>query len=66
MVGYILGGCRCITVAICQEYRKPNDGYELTTFHKFRDNWPQYQPDGKELTARYYETVPSVAGAINK
>lgn len=60
------GGCCYITTATCEEYGKPDDCYELTAFRGFRDNWLQYQPDGKELIARYYDTAPAVVESINK
>lgn len=59
------GGCY-ITTATCEEYGKPDDCYELTAFRKFRDSWLQFQPDGKQLIARYYKTAPIVVEWINK
>lgn len=64
-VGKALGGCY-ITTAICEEYGKPDDCYELTAFRTFRDDWLQHQPDGKELINRYYKTAPAVVDSINK
>lgn len=58
------GGCY-ITTAICEEYGKPDDCYELTAFRGFRDNWLINQPDGKELIDRYYKTAPAVVELIN-
>ena len=58
------GGCY-ITTATCQEYGKPDNCYELTAFRDFRDNWLQYQPDGKELIQRYYDTAPAIVDLIN-
>lgn len=59
------GGCY-ITTAICEEYGKPDDCYELTAFRGFRDNWLIHQLDGKELIERYYRTAPSIVELINK
>lgn len=59
------GGCY-ITTATCEEYGKPDDCYELTSFRCFRDNWLINQPDGKELIDRYYKTAPAVVELINK
>lgn len=58
------GGCY-ITTATCEEYGKPDDCYELTVFREFRDNWLQYQKDGKELIQRYYDTAPEIVELIN-
>ena len=65
-IGGIFGGAGCyITTAICEEYGKPDDCYELTAFRSFRDNWLINQPDGKELIDRYYKTAPAVVELIN-
>lgn len=61
----IAGGCY-ITTAVCEEYGKPDDCYELTAFREFRDNWLIQQPDGRELVERYYATAPSIVEAINR
>lgn len=58
------GGCY-ITTAICEEYGKPDDCYELTQFRNFRDNWLLLQPDGKKLIERYYKTAPTIVNCIN-
>lgn len=58
-------GCY-ITTAVCEEYGKPDDCYELTTFRNFRDNWLKNQPDGKALISRYYETAPAIVEQINR
>ncbi|MDO5398453.1 MAG: CFI-box-CTERM domain-containing protein [bacterium] len=59
------GGCY-ITTAVCNEYGKPDNCYELTQFRSFRDNWLAYQPDGQELIERYYKTAPAIVSLINK
>lgn len=59
------GGCY-ITTATCEEFGKPDDCYELTSFRNFRDNWLKQQPDGEKLIAQYYETTPKVVELINK
>ena len=59
------GGCY-ITTATCEEYGKPDDCYELTMFRKFRDDWLQYQPDGKRLIRQYYDTAPEIVELINQ
>lgn len=61
----ITGGCY-ITTAVCEEYRRPDNCYELTAFRKFRDGWLSEQPDGAELIRRYYNTAPAIVGLINK
>ena len=58
------GGCY-ITTAICEEYGKPDDCYDLTAFRRFRDNWLIHQPDGKALIDRYYRTAPAIVELIN-
>ncbi len=64
-VGRFFGGDCYITTATCQEYGKPDDCYELTTFRAFRDNWLKAQPDGEELIRRYYATAPAIVEQIN-
>lgn len=59
------GGCY-ITTAVCEEYMKPDDCYELTKFRNFRDNWLKYQPDGQKLIDKYYKTAPTIVKLINK
>lgn len=59
------GGCY-ITTATCEEYGKPDNCYELTAFREFRDNWLKYQPDGRALIERYYQTAPSIVETINR
>lgn len=58
-------GCY-ITTAVCEEYGKPDDCYELTAFRRFRDGWLSEQPDGEELIKRYYNTAPAIVDLINK
>lgn len=65
IVRQIVGGCY-ITTAICEEFGKPDDCYELTAFREFRDNWLKFQPDGQELIEYYYATAPSIVKLINK
>ena len=64
-IGKIVDGCY-ITTAICEEFGKPDDCYELTTFRGFRDNWLKQQPDGEMLITRYYDTAPKIVDLINK
>lgn len=59
------GGCY-VTTAICEEYGKPDDCYELTTLRSFRDNWLQYQPDGQAIIDRYYCTAPYMVKRIDQ
>lgn len=59
------GGCY-ITTAICEEFGKADDCYELTAFRKFRDNWLKQQPNGEMLITRYYKTAPQIVDLINK
>jgi len=59
------GGCY-ITTAVCHNNNKPDDCYELTTFRKFRDEWLQYQPDGKKLISKYYLIAPTIVSLIDK
>ncbi len=61
----VTGGCY-ITTAVCEEYGKPDDCYELTAFRKFRDGWLSEQPDGEELIGQYYNTAPAIVDLINK
>ena len=65
IVDVFTGGCY-ITTATCEEYGKPDDCYELTTFRNFRDNWLKKQPDGEELIERYYKTAPEIVEWINR
>ena len=61
----IVDGCY-ITTAICEEFGKPDDCYELITLRNFRDHWLINQPDGKELIQRYYNTAPEIVAIINR
>lgn len=61
----ITSGCY-ITTAVCEEYGKPDDCYELMAFRGFRDNWLLQQPDGKALVKQYYDTAPAIVEQINK
>lgn len=60
----LTGGC-FITTAICYEYGKADDCYELTTLRNFRDNWLANQPLGKKLIDDYYSIAPSIVKRIN-
>lgn len=55
-----------ITTAVCEEFGKPDDCYELTAFRGFRDSWLAKQPDGPELIKRYYDTAPAIVERINR
>lgn len=57
-------GC-FITTAVCKNFDKPDDCYELMTFRDFRDTWLASQPDGKELIAEYYAVAPKIVEQIN-
>lgn len=59
------GGCY-ITTAVCEEYGKPDDCYELTMFRSFRDQWLLRQPDGPALVRWYYDTAPALVEKINR
>lgn len=54
-----------ITTAVCDNFGKADDCYELTTFRNFRDNWLVSQPDGKFLIDEYYEIAPKIVNKIN-
>ena len=58
------GGCY-ITTAVCEEFGKADDCYELNVFRAFRDNWLLKQPDGEYLVDQYYNTAPAIVKAIN-
>ena len=64
-IGKVVGGCY-ITTTICEEFGKPDNCYELTTFRRFRDHWLKQQPDGEMLITRYYDTAPKIVDLINK
>jgi len=57
-------GC-FITTAVCQNFGKADDCYELTAFRNFRDTWLINQADGKNLIAQYYEIAPKIVKKIN-
>lgn len=57
-------GCY-ITTAICEEFGKPDDCYELTSLRNFRDGWLANQPDGMDLIKEYYATAPGIVNAVN-
>jgi len=58
-------GCY-ITTAICELEGKPDDCSELETLRKFRDEWLEKQPAGKELVAQYYDQAPRFLSAVAK
>ena len=58
------GGCY-ITTAVCKEFNKSDDCYELTLLRKFRDEWLINQIDGNDLIRKYYETAPSIVEKID-
>ena len=58
-------GC-FITTAVCENFGKPDDCFELTTFRNFRDGWLIAQPDGKSLIAEYYAVAPRIVANINR
>lgn len=58
-------GCY-ITTAVCEEYGKQDNCYELTAFRNFRDNWLIHQLNGKELIDQYYKTAPAIVELIDK
>ena len=55
-----------ITTAVCENFGKPDDCHELTTFRNFRDTWLATQPDGKSLIAEYYAVAPKIVDKINR
>ena len=55
-----------ITTAVCDNFGKSDDCYELTTFRNFRDNWLINQSDGKSLIGKYYEIAPKIVSKINQ
>ena len=57
-------GC-FITTAVCDNFGKSDDCYELTTFRNFRDKWLINQSDGKSLIDEYYEIAPKIVDKIN-
>ena len=58
-------GC-FITTAVCENFGKPDDCFELITFRNFRDGWLSAQPDGKSLIAEYYSIAPAIVDKINR
>ena len=58
-------GC-FITTAVCENFGKSDDCFELTTFRNFRDGWLSAQPDGKNLIAEYYAVAPRIVANINR
>ena len=59
------GSC-FITTAVCKNFSKPDDCYELMSFRNFRDTWLINQPDGKNLISEYYSIAPTIVGKINR
>lgn len=57
-------GCY-ITTAVCEEFGRPDDCYELTALRSFRDNWLAKQPDGEALIKEYYATAPGIVKSID-
>ena len=58
-------GC-FITTAVCDNFGKSDDCYELTMFRSFRDNWLANQPDGESLINEYYRIAPKIVNKINQ
>lgn len=64
---FVCDVCGCyITTAVCEEFGKPDDCYELTTLRRFRDEWLINQPGGKALVELYYATAPGIVQFINE
>jgi len=63
--GTVTGGC-FITTAICNEFGKPDDCYELTTLRKYRDEWLAKQTDGTALIREYYAVAPFLVKMIDR
>lgn len=55
-----------ITTAVCVNFGKPDNCYELSTFRSFRDNWLINQPDGHSLIDKYYVIAPKIVETINQ
>ena len=55
-----------ITTAVCDNFGKSDDCYELTTFRNFRDKWLINQSDGKSLIDKYYDIAPKIVSKINQ
>lgn len=66
IIGRPFGGGCYVTTAICEEYGKSDNCYELTTLRNFRDNWLRYQPGGQVVIDRYYRTAPGIVKLIDK
>ena len=54
-----------IITAVCENFGKADDCYELTAFRKFRDTWLVHQPDGKDLIDEYYRIAPQIVSNIS-
>ncbi|WP_336775306.1 CFI-box-CTERM domain-containing protein [Paenibacillus sp. MMO-58] len=54
-----------ITTAVCDSLGREDDGYELTAFRSFRDNWLVNQVDGEILIKEYYSVAPVLVDHIN-
>ncbi|MWC29172.1 TerD family protein [Paenibacillus sp. MMS18-CY102] len=53
-----------ITTAVCSSLGRADDGYELTAFRAFRDNWLSKQADGERLIQEYYSVAPVIVDRI--
>ena len=58
-------GC-FITTAVCKNFGKSDDCYELTMLRNFRDRWLINQTDGKSIVKEYYEIAPKIVAKINQ
>ncbi|EFM11069.1 stress protein [Paenibacillus curdlanolyticus YK9] len=54
-----------ITTAVCRSLGRADDGYELTAFRAFRDNWLSEQADGERLIQEYYSVAPIIVNHID-
>lgn len=55
-----------ITTAVCKNFDKPDDCYELTVLRQYRDSYLLKSQSGRRLVEEYYNIAPTIVKRINK
>lgn len=55
-----------ITTAVCENFGKPDDCYELRTLRSYRDEYLACAPGGQDMIRKYYDVAPAIVKHINQ
>lgn len=55
-----------ITTAVCENFGKADDCYELKLLRDYRDNYLAEQPGGEAMIREYYDVAPTIVKHINQ